>query len=159
MTQFSITMTDEERRAAIHGLKIFMDAMLNAKVQIEDKPHAETAKGPEPPADRPRPTPIEPVDRWARNPQGAATPHPEGCVEHKLVTVWKTEQRKPRNDPSGAPFLKVTWAVPGGNGYIDANCFDTQLWPWIEKVKAENQRTTLYVKQSGKYLNLVGIRA
>ena len=40
---------------------------------------------------------------------------------------------------------------------MDANCFDSQLFPWL--IKQTGQKTTLYLVKSGEYLNVVGVRA
>jgi hypothetical protein len=105
------------------------------------------------PAAAPSPTPVAPRDRWARDRKGNEVPMPDGYVARE-VTIWKAEE-KPSKKATGKPYLKVTWQ--GERGYIDANCFDEKLFPWI--ISRISQKTTLYLVKPGEYLNVVGVRA
>jgi len=105
---------------------------------------------------KPTASPIALRDRWARDRHGVELPEPEG-YETVEVNLWKSEQKKPRNKPDAKPFLKVTWQAPNGNGYVDANCFDEKLWPWV--ISQQGKKARVYVVRNGNYLNLVGVRA
>ena len=98
--------------------------------------------------------PIALRDRWARDRKGNELPNPEGCVPYH-VRIWKTE-RKDLSD--GRPRLKVSWQTPSARDFIDANCFDEKLFPWIA-AQSKEPTALLYVVKSGKYLNVVGVRA
>jgi hypothetical protein len=106
---------------------------------------------------KPTATPIALRDRWARDRKGNELPNPSGC-ESVTVHIWKTERKLPRTGENKTPFLKVTWYASEGNGYGDANCFDEKLFPWIA-AQSKEPTALLYVVKSGKYLNVVGIRA
>ena len=71
------------------------------------------------------------------------------------VNLSKTEQKKPRKE-GGKEYLKVTWESDT-RGFVDANCFDNKLWPWL--INQQGKKTTLYLMKSGEYLNVVGVRA
>ena len=105
---------------------------------------------------KPTASPIALRDRWARDRHGVELPEPEG-YEVVEVNLWKSEQKKPRNKPDAKPFLKVTWQAPNGSGYVDANCFDEKLWPWV--ISQQGKKARVYVVRNGAYLNLVGLRA
>ena len=140
---------------------------------------------PSPPAAAP--APIELRDRWARDRKGRELPFPEGVVTREITiwkTEQKTTKAKGNGNGAdlasalvnlgydkskarrmaqsipelqeGKPFLKVTWQSQE-RGYVDANCFDEKLCPWI--ITRMGQKTTLYLVKSGEYLNVVGVRA
>lgn len=100
------------------------------------------------------PAPIEQRDRWARDRSAKEAPNPKGHVV-RVVNLCKTEQR-PARKAGGKPYLKVTWQSES-SGFVDANCFDNKLWPWL--INQCGKRTTLYLVKSGEYLNVVGVRA
>ncbi len=168
---YLISLTETERTAIARVLGGLVTKLVNAPLQIPATVEAPTGgtqaaravlspstsqptRPPSPPAVAPSVTPIEQRDRWDRNRKGAEVPHPEGC-EVQEVHLWKTEQKKAKTG-KGADFLKVTWQS-NGSGYVDANCFDSQLFPWL--IKSQGQKTTIYTVRSGQYLNVVGVRA
>ena len=160
--RYFITMTDEERRAMAYGLSIFVEKLTQATPVIDDNPHAETGNGQALPAvpavsTPPTPTPVETRDRWARDKNGVELPNPSGCEMIPNIAIWKTKESK--SAKNSVPYLRVTWPALNSEGYVDANCFDQKLWPWLIKVQKENVRTTLYVVRHGNYLNVVGVRA
>jgi hypothetical protein len=149
---YTFTITDAERAALAYSLALLVGKLTNAKLQIESPDGGtQVARGIlSPPAAapaKPQAAPIEQRDRWARDRKGNEVPNPKGSTARE-VTIWKTEQ-KPK-------FLKVTWQSQE-RGYIDANCFDQQLWPWL--IKQTGQKTTLHLVRKGDYLNVVGVRA
>jgi len=107
------------------------------------------------PAAVPTTAPIVAHDRWARDRHGNELPNPEGCVA-QAVRVWKVETKKQRKDETAA-YVKVTWESPTGVGYVDGNCFDAKLHPWL--IRVQGTKTTLYTVRNGDYLNVVGVRA
>jgi hypothetical protein len=167
---YTITLTESERTAMAAALGTFVSKLTNCRVQIEAPTggtHAARAllsPSTAPPGAAPAASPIEQRDRWAedrriKQPQDAGIFWAQQGATAREVAIWKIEQTP--------KFLKVTWqaAGPNANGYIDANCFDQKLWPWIiSKSKSSQltgQLTTLYVvpAKEGKYLNVVGVRA
>ena len=68
--------------------------------------------------------------------------------------ISKTETRK----KGTLEFLHVMWESPNGRGFVDANCFDVQLWPHLVKPKSQHE-TIVYTIRKGNYLNIVGVRA
>lgn len=154
---YTITITESERTALAAALGTFVTKLMNCRVQIEAPnggTHAARAllsPSTAPPAAAPSSTPIEQRDRWARDRKGNEVPNPEGC-QAVDVQIWKTEQK--------AKFLTVTWQASGiGRGYIDANCFDDKLWPWLIKQKGMYTHLWIIRAKEGKYLNIVGVRA
>lgn len=159
---YTITLTESERTALAAALGTFVSKLTNCRVQIEapaggtNAARALLSPSTAPPAAAPAsgtaPTstaiPIAQRDRWARDRKGNEVPNPDGAYPAD-VHVWKTQQ--------STNFLKVTWQATTGQGYADANCFDSQLWPWL--IKSAGQRTRLYLLPKGKYLNVVGVRA
>jgi hypothetical protein len=91
--------------------------------------------------------------RAPQRPHPRQLPNPEGCAE-RTVNIWKTEQKPAKN--GGKVFLKVTWQSQE-RGYVDANCFDSSLFPWL--INQTGKPTLLYLLKAGKYLNIVGVRA
>lgn len=151
---YTITITESERVAMAAALGTFVRKLTDCRVQIEAPTggtHAARAllsPSTAPPAAVPAASPIEQRDRWARDRKGNEVPNPEGCYPAD-VHIWKTTQTD--------TFLKVTWQASTGQGFADANCFDPQLWPWL--IKSAGQRTRLYLRAKGNYLNIVGVRA
>ena len=162
---YTITISEAERTAWAKVLGGLVTKLINAPIFVES-PTAGTAAAravlSSPPQDSPAqpsghvppPTPMQPRDRWARDRKGNELPMPEGYAARE-VTIWKAEQKPPKKE-NGKPFLKVTWQSQD-RGYVDANCFDSQLFPWL--IKQTGQRTTIYLVKSGEYLNVVGVRA
>lgn len=160
---YTITLTESERAALAAALGTFVRKLTDCRVQIEAPTggtHAARAllsPSTAPPAAASASSaclqpstaiPIVQRDRWARDRKGNEVPSPEGAYPAD-VHVWKTQQTE--------TFLKVTWQATTGQGYADGNCFDSQLWPWL--IKSAGQRTRLYLRPKGKYLNIVGLRA
>lgn len=95
------------------------------------------------------PPPVAPAtvvlaDRWIKK-----KPDAFETIEAPIVKI---------EDKTGAngPFLKVT-RTNQGRGFAYASVFDSELFPFIRS--RLQQRTTLYVVKSGKYINVVGVRA
>lgn len=159
---YTITLTEAERTAMAKVLGGLVTKLLNAPVVLENspagagtRPSTAATSGSSaarailsPPAVAPAAIPIEQRDRWARDRKGSELANPEGCYPAD-VHIWKTQQSE--------KYLKVTWQSSGGQGYADANCFDSQLWPWL--INSAGKRTRLYLLPKGKYLNIVGVRA
>ncbi|HME11880.1 MAG TPA: hypothetical protein VKF79_03390 [Candidatus Acidoferrum sp.] len=159
---YTITLTEAERTAMAKVLGAFVTKLINAPVFVESASggtsaaRAVLAPPPTPAAAAPTPPPVtEPRDRWARDKKGNELAYPEDCVMHEIL-IWKAELKKPYNKPDGKQFLKVTWQSQE-SGYVDARCFDTQLFPWI--IGQIGKKMTLYFVKSGEYLNIVGVRA
>jgi len=161
---YAFTLTETERAAFAKVLGGLVTKLLNAPVQIEEKPNGGTQQARavlSPPSTPPavaQSNPQAPIalrDRWARDRKGNEVPNPEGC-EALTVRIWKQE-RKDLSD--GRPRLKVAWQSPSiSKGFGDANCFDEKLFPWIA-AQSKEATATLYVVKNGKYLNVVGVRA
>jgi hypothetical protein len=162
-TTYTITINEAERISLAYTLGLLVAKFTNAKLQIDESPSGGTQSAravlsppSQAPAAAPSPTPVEPRDRWARDRKGNEVTNPEGCVSREVI-IWKAEVTPGKKDAK-KPFLKVTWqSQDRGYGYVDANCFDEKLFPWIIKQKGE--KTTLYIVKSGEYLNVVGVRA
>ena len=122
----------------------------SARAVLSPPPESPAAARPSPP------TPVDMRDRWARDRKGKEVPNPEGCVS-RCVKIWKVEQIKPKA-AGKKEFMKVTWPSQE-HGFVDANCFDAQLFPWLIKAQASIEKSTLYLVKSGEYLNVVGVRA
>jgi len=74
-------------------------------------------------------------------------------VEQITLTPSKIE----RKEGTTGPYLSVMWLAQGQRGPSIASCFDEKLFPWVAgRVK---QETAFYVVHSGKYTNIVGVRA
>lgn len=160
---YTIILTESERTLLAKAFGGLVTKLINAPIFVESasggtqaaravlSPPSQSSST-APPAVAPQsPAPIEQRDRWARDRKGNEVANPEGSTAREVV-IWKTEQ-KPK-------FLKVTWQSQE-RGYIDANCFDQKLWPWL--IKSQGQKTTLYLVKATKgekqYLNVVGVRA
>ena len=156
---YTLIVSDADRQDLARVLGKFMHMLATAKIFVE-APSGGTQSARavlSPPSQSPAAAPpvaIEPRDRWARDRRGKELPMPEGYVAREL-TVWKTEQKPPKK-VGGKPYLKVTWQSQD-RGYVDANCFDEKLFPWI--INAQGRKATLYLVKSGQYLNVVGVRA
>lgn len=158
---YAISLSDDERLQLARAFHLIATKLSNAAPIVDatsgtDQARAilspPTAASPSLAATR-APAQIPVRDRWARDRQGKEIAFPEGC-EKREVQLWKTEQKPPRKD-GGAPYLKVTWQ--GERGYVDANCFDSELFPWL--IKSSGKKTVLYTVQNGKYINVVGVCA
>ena len=167
---YTLTISESERTAMAKVLGGLVTKLINAPIFVES-PTGGTAAAravlssppptsqadelpPSPPSGHVPPQTPQQRDRWARDRKGNEVPMPDGYAARE-VTIWKTEQ-KPAKKEGGKPFLKVTWQSQD-RGYVDANCFDSQLFPWL--IKQQGQRTTIYLVKSGQYLNVVGVRA
>jgi hypothetical protein len=155
---YTITITETERAAYAKVLGGFVTKLVNAPVQV-DAASPSASSGTDaarallsPPAAAPAP-PIAARDRWARDRKGNETPPKEyQTVEAK---IWKVERK---DLPDNTPRMRVTWPAPT-TGYVDANCFDDRLFPWLSAGASNGQVTTLHIVRSGKYTNVVGVRA
>ena len=163
---YTITLTESERTAWAKVLGAFVTKLLNAPVQIDSAPapnyisYSSDVCAPRPTTAQPSghvpPATPELRDRWARDRHGIEVPNPVGC-EPFQVHVSKAE-RKDLSD--GRPRMKVAWQAPGGQrGYVDAACWDEKLFPFLAAASKSPDKTTLYCVHSGKYLNIVGMRA
>ena len=155
---YTLTLTESERTGLARALGLLVTKLVNAPVFVEAQPAsgiiAPAQDSPSaPPAAASRPTPTDARDRWARDRKGNELPNPDGCSTHE-VDIWKTENKTGKN----GQFLKITWQAKD-RGYVDASCFDQKLIPWIVARHEQRLRTVLHLVQSGKYLNVVGVRA
>jgi hypothetical protein len=158
---YTMTITESERTALAKSLGMLTTKLINAPIFVESPSGGTQAAravlspppSTPPPAAAPSSTPVEPRDRWARDRKGNELPNPDGCVTRE-VHLSKTEQRQGKTGKK--PYLKVTWES-SERGFVDANCFDDKLWPWL--INQRGKRTTLYLVKSGEYLNVVGVRA
>jgi hypothetical protein len=164
---YLISLTETERIAIARVLGGLVTKLVNAPLQVPATAEAPT-DGTQaaravlsPAAQTPAvaaPAPIEQRDRWARDRKGNELPNPEGCASRD-VKLWKVEQKKPRGKPDAADLLKVSWQSHDG-AYVDANCFDAKLFPWIIAAsKTVDKKITLHLVRNGKYLNVAGVRA
>jgi hypothetical protein len=163
---YTLTITESERTALAKSLGMLTTKLINAPIFVEApsggtqaaravlSPPAQTPPQSSPAAAAPTAPVIEQRDRWARDRKGNELAWPEGTVTRE-VNLSKTEQKKPRKE-GGKEYLKVTWESDT-RGFVDANCFDNKLWPWL--INQTGKRTTLYLMKSGEYLNVVGVRA
>ncbi len=159
---YTLTLTESERTAMAKVLGGLVTKLINAPIFVE-APTGGTQQAravlappqvsPTSPSGHVPPLLPEPRDRWARDRKGNELPNPEGCVARE-ITIWKTEQKTGKK-ANAKPFLKVTWQSQD-RGYVDANCFDSQLFPWL--INSQGKKTTLYLVKSGEYLNVVGVR-
>lgn len=159
---YTFTLTETERVAWAKILGGFVAKLVAAPIQIDSPPArpADPSSGTDsarailsPPAaaqSAPTASPIALRDRWARDRKGNEVPNPADAYPAD-VHIWKTEQKE--------KYLRITWEASSGNGFSDANCFDSKLWPWLIQAKAAGQKTRLYLVVKGKYLNVVGVRA
>jgi hypothetical protein len=164
---YTITITETERTAFAKVLGGLVTKLINAPIFVEapaggtqaaravlSPPSTQRpANAPAPPAVVPVSNPIpEMHDRWQRDRKGHEVPWPKGCEEVERV-IAKTEQKD--------KYLRVSWLAVGPNarGYMNANCFDQKLWPWL--IKQTGTKTTMYLLKSddGKFTNVVGLRA
>ena len=155
---YTVTLTETERTAMAKVLGGLVTKLINAPIFVESPSggtqSARAVLSPPSPEAAQIPAPIELRDRWARDRKGNEVPNPEGSVARE-ITIWKTEQ-KPAKKAGGPTYLKVTWQAQY-SGYVDANCFDEKLFPWL--IKQTGHRTTIYLVKAGEYLNVVGVRA
>jgi hypothetical protein len=159
---YTITITESQRTALARDLGLLVTKLVNAPIFVESESGGTAAarsvlSPPQQasPAAAPSPTPVDTVrDRWARDRKGNEQPNPEG-VEAFTVRLVKAERK---DLESGAPRMKV--AFPGvGRGFIDANCFDEKLFPWLAAGTKNGKDTTIYIVKKDKYKNIVGVRA
>lgn len=157
---YTITITETQRTLLSRALGLFVALLTNAPVFTE-APSGGTAQAravlaPAQPPAVASPAPIEQRDRWARNKKGVEVPNPAGCETQK-VRLWKVVPA----DVNGKRRMKVSWYAPAGQkGFVDAACWDEQLFPWLAKCSIESDAPTiLYTVRSGNYLNVVGVRA
>jgi hypothetical protein len=150
-TTFQITLTDEERRKFAELASFLSGKLMNASPFIDSPPQPAVSPGANPAAASTSQPGTEVRDRWAKDRKGNEVVGPEGSWGTP-VTILKTEKK--------SSYLRVSWQAPS-SGYVNANCFDRDLWAHIETAKAAGAITTVYLLKSsdGKYLNLVGIRA
>ena len=154
MSAYGFTLSEEERQQMATFCRLMLDKLIDAPLILNAaKPQAASAPSLQSPAaaSRSKPTenpPMEQRDRWAKDRKGIEAPNYK--AELRTVRPWKTEQF--------AKFLKVTWESTE-RGHVDANCFDSQLWPWIAKAEAEGAPIGLHIVRKGDYLNIVGVRA
>ena len=154
---YSISLTELERTALAKALGTLVTKLTNAPVQIENSatlpppaPPREKATAPVPPVTT---NLIAPRDRWARDRHGIEVPQPKG-FEAFTVRGMKTE---PADLEDKRARLKVSWQSQG-SGYVVASCWDEKLFPWLA-AQSKEPTATLYVVKSGKYLNVIGVRA
>jgi hypothetical protein len=174
---FTLVLTDAERLAILYSLGYFWQSMSGSAAsnsisllekrlhdaKADNEARINPASGTEaaravlspPPAVEVRDgqARMQITDRWQRSKAGVELPFPEG---HEVFEVAITKaERKDLSD--GRPRMIVGWPVPQGQGFASANCFDEKLFPWLSS--RLKQKTVLYIMRSGKYLNVVGVRA
>jgi len=163
---YTIALTESERTAMARVLGALVTKLINAPLQIDEAPNGGTQAAravlapppqnplsPSPAAAHP-PTP-ELRDRWARDRKGNDVPNPEGCESVERY-ISKLED-KPLADKRAR--MIVGWPSPTGNGFVEASCFDSKLFPWLILRQKSGEKTVLHVVKKGKYLNIVGVRA
>lgn len=155
MTTYSVILTDSERRQVSEALAMLVRKFTNAKLEIEPTPGAQADKLPSPAQPEPAVAPtLNPRDRWARDRKGIESPQPKGCYSVN-VHLFKAE----RADLSdGRPRMLLAFDSPTGKGSVDATCWDEKLFGWLALAKTQ-PAALLHVVKSGKYLNVVGVRA
>lgn len=155
---FTITYTAEERFMLLVGLG-FMWAQLNTapdeitkpitgliekltRTPGQDAPHATTGSS----AAHAILSPPAPGDYFVRNKRGdVLVEAPEGAKLHSYGVVGTAKNGK---------FLKVILANAG-----TANCFDSQLWPMIERHQGKDLQLWIKPSEDGRFQNIVGVRA
>ena len=160
---YSFTLTETERAAFAKVLGGLVTKLLNAPVQIEEKPNGGTQQARavlSPPSTPPavaQSNPQAPIalrDRWARDRKGNTPSGPPKDAEPIIVRISQTVRAD-----TDVPRLKVSWPRQEGQGYITATCWDEKLFPAIMQREALGQPTTLHVREVRGYLNVVGVRA
>lgn len=91
----------------------------------------------------PPPAPVL-TDRWIKK-----KPEVFDAIE---APITKIEEKTSSN----GPYLKITWPNQG-RGFSSASVWDEALFGFVKG--RLNQRTLFYLVQSGKYLNVAGVRA
>jgi hypothetical protein len=161
--RYLIEVTETERAAIARVLGALVSKFINAPVFVESPTGGTAAAravlaGPQdPPAQSPSVAPAkspEPRDRWARDRKGNEVPNPDGC-ETRTVKLMKAERK---DLDTGAPRMKVAWPGPE-RGFVDANCFDEKLFPYLAQAKGSGNPLTIYIMKKDKYLNVIGVRA
>lgn len=89
--------------------------------------------------------PPAPSDYFARDRKGNVLMTAPNGAEFQVLKIVGTAKT--------TKFLKVVLANRGS-----ANCFDTQLWPLIEKQDGKEAGLWIQKSADGKYLNIVGVR-
>lgn len=147
---YSITMTDAERRQLADALGMLVQKLTNAAPVLDGDPRALPQASPAaaPPTNTP-----ELRDRWARDRKGNEVANPEGA-EALEVSLNKPQTKKGKD----GDYMHVTWPANTQRGFVDANCFDSALFPWIIKAAME-RKARIYVVRKGNYLNIVGVHA
>lgn len=104
--------------------------------------------------------PPAPTDHFAASRKGdipVSAPDGAELSSVKIVSAQPTHSKK----AGGQDYLAVIFAAgttadgrvrPAGK----ASCFDKQLWRFIQN--RENQAASLWIMESGNYLNIVGVR-
>ena len=109
--------------------------------------------------------------REAGPPAGAVNRQPERTpqtVESARMSTGKydreaveqitlTPTRIERKEGANGPYLQVMWPARG-RGFLSASCFDEKLFAWVSG-RGIKQETVFYTVHSGKYTNIVGVRA
>jgi hypothetical protein len=158
---YTVILSESERTLLSRALGLFVTKLTNAPIFVE-APSGGTQQAravlspPSPPAAAPANSPKPPIEqraRWARDRKGNAI----APREYEIVEVHLSKaERKDLDD--GKPRMKVAWPA-ATKGFVDANCFDDQLFPWLAAATKSAEKTTLYIVHSGKYTNVVGVRA
>jgi len=98
-----------------------------------------------------RHTQIPPIDRWS---QAFIKRNVPADAEQLVMTPGKIERKK---TTKGDPMLSVRYENPTGRGFLSASVFDEELFVWVNsRIKTP---TTFFVTKTGKYTNIVGLRA
>lgn len=156
---YTLILTESERTAFAKVLGGLVTKLINAPIFVE-APSGGTAAAravlspPQTPAAVAPTAPVlEQRDRWARDRKGNELPPREyTTVEARISTAERA------NLSDGTPRMKVSWPAQT-KGFVNANCFDDRLFPFLALGSKSGAKTTLYIVQSGKYTNIAGVRA
>jgi hypothetical protein len=146
---YTLAFDTEERRTFLYALAMAKDdaawKLFDRLIDLE-KPYPSPAlpqSGTE--AARAVLAPPAPTDYFASDRKGnipVVAPKGAEFAVRRIVGTAKT-----------AKFMKVILANHG-----QANCFDSQLWPMIEKQDGKEAGLWISKSADGKYLNIVGVR-
>jgi hypothetical protein len=158
---FTIQFGEDERLLALTALGFaivrlpqgeplrLIDGLINKLTRAAGKDVAHPGAGTASVA-HPSPKPTAPQDIFQLDRKGnEQSSAPEGA---ELRTVKFLKAVDTPGKAGGKPYLKVVFA----NG--TANCFDSRLWQGI-KSTPPNAELSLWIVESGNYLNVVGVRA
>ena len=155
---FTIVMTDHERLMALTALGFCYAHLPQVRplIVINDLIDKLTKAAAVETENNPRTIPAPPVaappprDYFQRDRKGNEQTSPPTDAALKTVRIVGTQEQKSKT-PGKAAFLKVIFQSG------QASCFDSNLFPLI--IKRTGEEAALWFVQSGKYWNIVGVRA